>query len=73
MKLIRTLLKKRFLLRWFYAEVQPKEKENINKEFHKNTMKRIRSALNRHLSDIGRYVDIVQDKTFKQDNGILQG
>ena len=61
------------LLRWFYAEVQPKEKENKNQEYHKNTMKGIRSALNRHLSDIGRDVDIVHDKTFKQANGILQG
>ena len=66
-------LGKRNLLRWFYAEVQPKEKENINKEYQKITMKEIRSALNRHLSDIGRDVDIVQDKTFKKVNGIIQG
>ena len=36
-------------------------------------MKGIRSALNRHLNYISRDVDIVHDKTFKQDNGILQG
>ena len=60
------------LLRWFYAEVQPKEKENKNQEYHKNTMKGIRSALNRHLSDIGRDFDNIHDKTFKQAYGILQ-
>ena len=62
-----------YLLRWFYAEVQPKEKENKNQEYHKNTITGIRSALHRHLSDISRNVDIVHDKTFKQANGILQG
>ena len=76
MKLILETVKKEELydlLRWFYAEVQQKEKENKNQDYHKNTMKGIRSALNRHLSDISRDVDIVHDKTFKQANGILQG
>lgn len=66
-------------LRWFYTEVQPKpdfngEKENkMSNEYHKNTLKGIRSAINRHLSDIGRDMDIVHDKAFKQANGALAG
>ncbi|KAK3089650.1 hypothetical protein FSP39_005342 [Pinctada imbricata] len=65
-------------LRHFYAEIQPKpsEKENqeeTSSEYHKNTIKGIRSALNRHLNDIGRNIDIVKDKEFKQANAALQG
>ncbi|XP_061185494.1 uncharacterized protein LOC133193549 [Saccostrea echinata] len=66
-------------LRWFYTEVQPKldsEKENKisqPQEYHKNTLKGIRSAISRHLSDIGRDFDIVRDKAFKQANGALTG
>lgn len=66
-------------MRWFYTEVQPKpdfngEKENkMSNEYHKNTLKGIRSAINRHLSDIGRDMDIVHDKAFKQANGALAG
>ena len=41
-------------------------------EYHKNTMKGIRLALHRHLSDIGRDFDNIHDKTFKQAYGILQ-
>ena len=42
------------LLCWFYAQVQPKEKETKKQEYH-----------NRYLSDIGRHVDIVHHQTFK--------
>ncbi|XP_041372867.1 uncharacterized protein LOC121386133 [Gigantopelta aegis] len=62
-------------LRKFYAEAQPKDKvkrENVMSagqavEYHKNTLKNIRAALNRHLHDIGigQDVDIVKDKQFK--------
>ncbi|XP_052786188.1 uncharacterized protein LOC128221624 [Mya arenaria] len=46
------------LLRKFYCEVAPQEKKIKSAElqlkvYHKNTMKNIRAALNRHLSDIG--------------------
>lgn len=66
-------------LRWFYTELKPKtdlncEKENeVSNEYHKNTLKGIRSAINRQLSDIGRDMDIVHDKAFKQANGSLAG
>jgi len=52
------------LLRKFYCEVRPNEKKSHNAYqsaescqavFHKNTMKNIRAALNRHLSDIGKW------------------
>ena len=36
-----------------------------------NTVKNIRSAINRHLNDIGRSVDIVRDKEFKSANQTL--
>ena len=41
--------------------------------YHKNTLKNIRSAINRHLNDIGRSVDIVRDKEFKPANQTLDG
>lgn len=41
------------------------------KEYFSKTTKSIRSAINRHLSDIGRDLDIVHDKAFKQVKGAL--
>lgn len=58
-------------LRLFYTEVQRKpdfngKKENkMSNEYHKNTLKAIGSAIDCLLSDIGRDMDIVQDKAFK--------
>ena len=40
-------------------------------EYHKNTMRNIRSALNRHMKDIGRLVDIAKDNDFKTSNAML--
>lgn len=40
-------------------------------EYHKNTLKNIRGAINRHLQDIGIEFDIVRDKTFKTSNNML--
>ncbi|WAR09658.1 hypothetical protein MAR_034734 [Mya arenaria] len=42
----------------FYCEVAPQEEKSKSAEmqlkvYHKNIMKNIRAALNRHLSDIG--------------------
>ena len=37
------------------------------------TLKSIRSSLNRHLKDIGRYFDIVRDRRFKSANAVLDG
>ncbi|XP_062577662.1 uncharacterized protein LOC134239501 [Saccostrea cucullata] len=59
-------------LRKFYAEAQPKNLVNRSKaiteeqaqEYHKNSMKNVRAAINRHLKDIGREIDIVRDKEF---------
>jgi hypothetical protein len=37
----------------------------------KNTLKSVRAAINRHLKDIGRTVDIVRDTEFKSANAML--
>ncbi|XP_078309646.1 uncharacterized protein LOC144618023 [Crassostrea virginica] len=39
-------------------------------EYHKNSMKNVRAAINRHLKDIGREIDIVKDIEFKSSNTI---
>ncbi|KAK3104431.1 hypothetical protein FSP39_001869 [Pinctada imbricata] len=67
--------------RRFYGEVQPKIDHSVGKEnepsgggeYHKSTMKGLRAAINRHLSDIGRNIDIVRDREFKQANAALDG
>jgi hypothetical protein len=64
------------LLRHFYAEVQPKlttKKGNQYQEYGRNTLKSIRSSLNRYFNDIGRDFDIVRDRGFKSANAILDG
>ncbi|CAC5424288.1 unnamed protein product [Mytilus coruscus] len=66
-------------LRKFYAEAQPKNlnkriqsmPENMAHEYHKNSLKSVRSAINRHLKDIGRNIDILRDKDFKLANSML--
>ena len=66
-------------LRKFYAKAQPENAENRAKkmsddqatEYHKNSMRNVRSALNRRMKDIGRLVDIVKDNDFKTSNAIL--
>jgi hypothetical protein len=66
-------------LRKFYAKAQPENAENRAKkmsddqatEYHKNSMRNVHSALNRHMKDIGRLVDIVKDNDFKTSNAIL--
>ena len=40
-------------------------------EYHKNSMKNVRAAINRHLKDIGRQIDIVKDIEFKSSNTML--
>lgn len=40
-------------------------------EYHKNSMKNVRAAINRHLKDIGREIDIVKDIEFKSSNTML--
>lgn len=69
----------------FYAVVKPHRKpkkkretkalevENNDQIYHKNTLINIRSAINRHLTDIGRGIDIVQDEEFKTANRTLNG
>eukprot|EP00105_Crassostrea_gigas_P003620 XP_011416528.1 PREDICTED: uncharacterized protein LOC105320322 [Crassostrea gigas] len=58
----------------FYAEARPKiTTENNQSEYHKNTMKNIRAAINRHLSDLERDMNIVKDKEFKSANDNLDG
>ena len=65
----------------FYCEAKPKDTDkrkekmatNHAEEYHKNTLRNIRGAINRHLQDIGREMDIVRDKEFKHSNSILNG
>ena len=63
------------LLRRFYAEAAPKLSDKrhqkmglVGAEYHKNTLKNIRGAINRDLHDIGVEFDIVRDKSFKSSN-----
>ena len=45
--------------------------EEHAQEYHKNSLKNVRAALNRHLKDIGRGIDIVRDSEFKAANSML--
>ena len=68
-------------LRRFYCEAKPKNTakraEDLtlaqSENYHKNSLKSIRSAINRHLQDLGRSIDIVRDKEFKSANNTLDG
>ena len=40
-------------------------------EYHRNTMKNARAAINRHFKDIYRKVDIVKDAEFQEANDML--
>ncbi|XP_065924521.1 uncharacterized protein [Magallana gigas] len=65
----------------FYAEDAPRPNEKRSQsmtkqqasEYHNNTFKSIRSALNRHIYDIGRQFDIVRDREFRESNNVLDG
>ncbi|XP_062602832.1 uncharacterized protein LOC134264552 [Saccostrea cucullata] len=65
----------------FYAEATPKPNEKRSQymtkeqatEYHSNTYKSIRSAINRHVHDIGRQFDIVRDREFRGSNNVLDG
>ncbi|XP_041352385.1 uncharacterized protein LOC121370915 [Gigantopelta aegis] len=62
------------LLRSFYASTAPLVTEGRKRrlpekqvgEYHKNTLINIRGALNRHLHDSDRNIDIVKDKSLKK-------
>ncbi|KAL5022906.1 hypothetical protein ScPMuIL_002061 [Solemya velum] len=64
------------LLVRFYAEATPKQNEKRERklgtenaaEYHKNSMKNIRSAINRHLKNLNRNIDVVRDKSFRKSN-----
>ena len=67
-------------LKVFYAEACPKETESrkrkftderIAGEYHRNTMKNARAAINQHFRDINRRVDIVKDLDFQEANDML--
>lgn len=60
----------------FYCEATPQENEKKTVTgglYHKNTLKNIRAAINRHLSDLNRNIDIVHDREFKHANSTLNG
>ncbi|KAL3889755.1 hypothetical protein ACJMK2_002083 [Sinanodonta woodiana] len=40
-------------------------------EYHKNSLKNVRAAINRYLKDNGKDIDIVKDKEFKNANSML--
>jgi len=66
-------------LRHFYAEAKPKNIEKRAKSmldehaqtYHKNTLKNVRAALNRHIKDLNHNFDIVRDSDFRTSNIIL--
>lgn len=68
-------------LRKLYCEAKPKESSSRKEKhlhaqaehYHKNTLKNLRSALNSHLQDLGRNIDIVRNKEFKSANHALDG
>ena len=57
----------------FYFEARPQVKEQEQQEYHRHTLKNIRGAVNRHIQDIGRNIDIVRDKEFKLANKTMDG
>ena len=57
----------------FYCEARPQVKDQEQQEYHRHTLKNIRGAVNRHLQDIGRNIDIVRDKEFKLANKTMDG
>ncbi|WAQ97008.1 hypothetical protein MAR_029698, partial [Mya arenaria] len=62
------------LLRKFYCEEKKSKSAELQlKVYHKNTMKNIRAALNRHLRDIGSNKVIVHGQLFKSANRTLNG
>ncbi|XP_061190634.1 uncharacterized protein LOC133198584 [Saccostrea echinata] len=61
------------LLSRFYCEARPKATNADETIYQKNTLKSIRAAINRHLSDLKRQIDIVKGEEFRATNGILEG
>ena len=69
------------ILRKFYAEAAPQVSEKrvnalsepLAQEYHKNTLKNLRSGINRHLKNLDRDLDIVRDKIFRKANEVLDG
>lgn len=63
----------------FYADASPKQSEKQtsgqNIEYHKNSFKSIRSAVNRylHVQDLGPDFDIVRGRDIRTRNNILDG
>ena len=68
-------------LRKFYCEATPKQTDARKRavgdaqatEYHRNSLLNIRAAINRHIKDLKRDVDIVRDKPFKRANNTLDG
>lgn len=55
-------------------ENQPSgDESDDNADYGQNTVKNIRGAINRHLADLRRDIDIVKDKEFKRCNSTLIG
>jgi hypothetical protein len=66
-------------LHHFYAEAKPKDPEKRTKNmpnehasvYHKNTLKDVRAALNRHIKNLNRQFDKVRNIEFRTSNIIL--
>ena len=56
-------------LRQFYGVVRNKD----GSEYNHNTMRSIRSSMNRHIQAIPRSIDIIQDKEFVTSNTVFDG
>lgn len=64
------------ILMKFYCEAVPQKKAGGKAStdvYHKISLINIRGAINRHLQDINRNIDIVRDKEFKMANRALDG
>jgi hypothetical protein len=68
-------------LRVFYTETEPRQTAKrleklppkLAAEYHRSSLKNIRAAINRHLHDINRDINVVRDTEFKAANKMLDG
>ena len=56
-------------LRKFYGGAKSKGGD----VYHKNTLKNIRGAINRHMQDLGREIDVIRGIEFRSANRVLDG
>lgn len=62
----------------FSAEARPKPKKNqqtrpSDEIYTRTSLINMRAAINRHISDLQRIIDIVNGQAFRNANGVLDG